>query len=115
MYVRNGKCANDNFPYSHLSQDQVKRALGQGSYEQRDEFRGSDENDKGSRGRGKGRGKGKGKGKKGSRSKSAGAKSGDVATTEAIIHQLRRKERWCPLHLKGGCPKRRFVPTSSRG
>ena len=33
----------------------MKRALGQGSYEKRDQSRGSDENDKGSRGRGKGR------------------------------------------------------------
>ena len=47
MYVRNGKCSNDNCPYSHLSQDQVKRALGQGSYEKRDQSRASDENDKG--------------------------------------------------------------------
>ena len=63
-YVRNGKCASEKCPYSHLSQDQVKRALGEGSYEKRDQSRGSDENDKGSRGRGKGRGKGKGKGNK---------------------------------------------------
>ena len=40
-----------------------------------------------------------------SRSKSAGAKSGDAAATETIIHQLRCKQRWCPLYLKGGCPK----------
>ena len=53
----NGKCASDHCPYSHLSEDQVKRALGQGSYEKRDTSRGSDEKDKGSRGRGKGRGK----------------------------------------------------------
>ena len=61
MYVRNGQCSNDTCPYSHLSQDQVKRALGQGRYEKRDQSRGSDEADKGSQGRGKGRGKGKGK------------------------------------------------------
>ena len=64
MYVRNGKCSSDNCPYSHLSQDQATRALGQGSYEKRDQSRGSDDNDKRSRGRGKGRSKGKGKGKK---------------------------------------------------
>ena len=91
MYVRNGKCSNDDCPYPNLSQDQGKRALGQGSYEKRDTSRGSDEDDKGSRGRGKGRGKGKdkgkGKGKKGSRSKSAGARDGDAAATETIIHQ----------------------------
>jgi len=57
MYVRNGKCSSDNCPYSHLSQDQVKRALGQGSDEKRYQSRGSDEKVKGSRGRGKGRGK----------------------------------------------------------
>ncbi len=57
MCVRNGKCSSDNCPYSHLSQDQVKRALGQGRYGKREQSRGSDENDKGSRGRGKGRGK----------------------------------------------------------
>ena len=57
MYVRNGKRSSDNCPYSHLSQDQVKRTLGQGSYEKRDQSRGSDEHDKGSRGRGQGRGK----------------------------------------------------------
>ena len=112
MYVRNGKCASDNCPYSHLSQDQVKRALGQGSYEKRDQSRGSDENDKGSRGRGKGRGKGKGKGNKGSRSKSAGAKGGDVAAFETIIHQFRSFQRWCPLYLKGGCPKGDSCPFS---
>jgi len=105
MYVRNGKCCSDSCPYSHLSQDQVRRALGQGSYEKREQSRGSDENDKGSHGRGQGRGKGKGKGKKGSRSKSAGAKGGDVAATETIIHQLKCKQGWCPQHLKGGCPK----------
>ncbi len=85
----------------------MKRALGQGSYEMRDTSGGSDENDKGSRGRGKGRGKGKGKGKgkKGSRSKSAGGRGGDAAATETIIHQLKSKQRWCPRHLKGVCPK----------
>ena len=103
MYVRNCKCSSDNCPYSHFSHDQAKRALGQGIYEKREQSRGSDENDKGSRGRGKGRGKGKGKGKKGSRSKSAGAKSGDVAATETLIRQLKCKQRWCPQHLKGGC------------
>ena len=36
-----------------LSHDQVKRALGQGSYEKRGQSSGSDENDKGSRGHGK--------------------------------------------------------------
>ena len=61
MYVRNGNCSSDNCPHSHLSQDQVKRVFGQGGYEKRDQSRGSDESDKGSRGRGKGRGKGKGK------------------------------------------------------
>ena len=105
MYVRNGKCSSDNCPYSHLSRDQVKRALGQGSYERRGQSRGSDENEKGSRGRGKGRDKGKGKGKKGSRSKSAGARGGDAAATETIIYQLKCKQRWCPHHLKGVCPK----------
>ena len=49
--------------------------------------------------------KAKVKGRKGSRSKSAGAKGGDAAATETIIHQLKCKQRWCPLHLKGGCPK----------
>ena len=51
MYVRNGKCSSDTCPKSHLYPYQVKRALGQGSYEKRDQSRGSDENDKGSRGR----------------------------------------------------------------
>ena len=46
--------------YAMDRQDQVKRSLGQGSYEKRDQSRGSDEADKGSRERGEGRGKGKG-------------------------------------------------------
>ena len=45
----------------HLSQDQVKRALGQGSYEKRDQSRGRNDADKEPHGRGKGRGKGNGK------------------------------------------------------
>ena len=53
----------------------------------------------------KGAEKAEAKGKKGSSSKSAGAKGGDAAATETIIHQLRCKQRWCPLYLKGGCPK----------
>jgi hypothetical protein len=97
--VRNGKCSHDNCPYSQLSQYQVNRALGQGSYEKRDQSRGIDEVDKGSRGRGKGRGKGKCK--KGSRIKSAGANDGDAAATETIIQQLKAKPRFSPAHLKG--------------
>ena len=92
----------------------MKRALAQGSYEERDQSRGN-ENDKGARGRGQGRGKGKGKSKNGSRSKSAGAKGGDVAATETIIHQVRRKQRWCPLYLKGGCPQSDSLFISSLG
>ena len=57
MYVRHGSCSNGDCPYSHLSQDQVNRGLGQGGSEQRDSSRGSNDQDKGSRGRGKGRGK----------------------------------------------------------
>ena len=53
MHVRHGKCANDECPYSQLSQDQVKRALGQGGSDQRDTSRGSNDADKASRGRGK--------------------------------------------------------------
>ena len=49
--------------------------------------------------------KAKGKSKKGSRSKSAGARDGDAVATETIIHQLKSKQRWCPHHLKGACPK----------
>ena len=79
----------------------MKRALGQGGYEKRDQSRGSDEADKGSRGHGKGRGKGKGKEE--SRSKSAGAKDGDAAATEIIIQQLKSKPIWCPHQLKGNC------------
>ena len=101
MHVRNGKCSNDECPYSHLSQDQVKRALCQGGYEKREQSRGSNEADKESSGRGKGRGKGQGK--KGFRSKSAGAKYGDAAATETIIQQLRSKRLWCTLYKKGTC------------
>jgi len=49
--------------------------------------------------------KAKAKVRKGSRSKSAGARDGDAAATETIIHQLKSKQRWCPHHLKGACPK----------
>ena len=59
MYVRHGQCSNDDCPFSHLPQDQVKRALGQGGSEQRDTPRGSNDADKDSRGRGKGKGEGK--------------------------------------------------------
>ena len=54
---------------------------------------------------GKGAEKGKGKGNQGSRSKSEGARGGDATATETITHQLKSKERWCPHHLKGACPK----------
>ena len=45
-------------PYSHLSQDWVKRALGQGGSEQRDSSCGGNDQDLGSTGRGKGQGNG---------------------------------------------------------
>ena len=63
--------------------------VGQGGYGKRDQSRGSNAADKGSRGRGKGRGQGQGK--KGSRSKSAGSKDGDAAATETMIQQLKLK------------------------
>ena len=111
MYVRNGKCSNDDCPYSDLSQDQVKRALGQGGSEKRDQFRGSNDADKSPRARGQGRGKGKGK--KGSRDKSAGAKSEDALATEIVIQQLRSKPCWRTAQLKGICPKERFMSLST--
>ena len=43
-------------PYSHLSHDSVKRALGQGGSEQRDSSCGGNDLDLGSTGRGKGQG-----------------------------------------------------------
>ena len=79
MYVRHGQCSNDACPYSHLSQDQVKCALGQGGSEQRDTSRGSNDADKVSRGRGKGKGK-RNRGKTGDRSPSRG-KEKDVKST----------------------------------
>ena len=91
MYARNGKCANDGCPYSHLSQYQVKRALGQGGSDKRDQSRGSSDADKASRGRGTGRGKGKGGQHNDIRGESAGAGSDDVAASEVVIHQLRSK------------------------
>ena len=65
----------------------MKRALGQGSYEKRDQSRGSKDAGKEPHCRGKGRGKGKGKQR--SRSKSAGAKDGDVVATKTVIQQLK--------------------------
>ena len=73
MYVRHGQCSKYDCPYSHLSQDQVKRALGQGGSDQRDTSRESNDADKDSRGRRKGKGKGKGKkGQRNDRSPSRG-------------------------------------------
>ena len=107
MYVRNGTCSNEDCPCSHLSQDQVKRALGQGGYEKPDQSRGSNEADKGSRGRGKG----KGKDKNDARGQSAGARDGEAVATETTIQQLRSKPRWCTAHLKGLCPKGDSCPS----
>ena len=95
MYVRHGKCANDDCPCSHWSQDQVKRALGQGGSDKRDQSRGSNDADHHARGRGRGQGKGKG-GKAESRGKSARAKSEDAAATE--VQQLKSKPRWRTAH-----------------
>ena len=105
MYVRHAQCCNHDCPYSHLSQDQVKRALGQGGSEQRDTSRWSNDADKDSRGCGKGKCKGK-RGKKGDPSPSRG-KEKDVKSTpvELELQQVRSRPRWCPANLKGKCQK----------
>ena len=102
---------NDNCPYPHLSQDQVKRALGQGGSDQRDASRGSNDAAKDSRGRGKGRGTGR-KGKKDDQSRSKGPKDKDAKSVplEVEIQQLRSKPRWCPQNLKGACQKGDMCP-----
>ena len=111
MYARHGKCSRYDWPYSHLSQDQVKRALGQGGSEQRDSSRGSNDADKGSRGRGKGRGKGE-CGKNDGQSRPNGPKDKDAksAPLEAEIQQLRSKRAWCAGTLKGTCQKGALRP-----
>ena len=97
------KCFNDGCPYSHLSQEQVNRGLGQGGSVKRDQSCGSNDADKVARGRGKGRGKGKVANKKDTGGKSAGAESDDVAASEVVIQQLLPKPRWRTANLKGTC------------
>ena len=99
------------FPYSHLSQDQVKRALGQGGSDQRDTSPGSNDAAKDSRGRGKGRGKGK-PGKKDDQSRSKGPKDkdGKSVPVEVEMQQLCSRPRWCPHNLKGACQKGDVCP-----
>ena len=111
MYVRHASCENDNCPYSHLSQDQVKRTLGQGGSDQRDASRGGNDAAKDSRGRGKGRGQGKG-GKKDDQSRPNGPKDkdGKSVPVEVEIQQPRSRPRLCPPNIKGTWQKCDMCP-----